>query len=1015
MAKNIKGRKFVATAASAALVASAIVPVASAAADFADQSKISSWAAEAVEHAVEQGYMKGSNGSFNPQGTITKAEVAQVIFNALDLAPVTGGSFTDVPADAWFAGAVNAVAAKGIVSGTGAGTFEPNKAVTLAEAANMIVKALGIKGQADLSKFADASSVPTWANEAIQALVANGYIEGASNNGVLTLGALDNLSRERFATFFVATAVDTIEAGEQTGPVAVKDLTVVGAKKLELTFANKVDATEKAVLTVKKGTINVNIDEWKFSDDKKSVVITTTTKLSKGDYTVTLSGLTDEAISKTVTAADEKVSTINVLSTTAPMNEAAQPIDGVNYAANQTAFVKYAVLNQYGEKMNISGITWTQSTGGKVLDNTTTGTLVIGNTVAAGVNFIPNAKVYLTGVHGASATVVNAEVTIGLPSRVATVEVAGVYDKSANKFVDLAANFANNRYVLLFTAKDQYGNVMNLTSSDSLTLISDNPLFIGQPTLTDDVAVGNDVYEALTLVPGQQPEKGGTATIQIISNNTGSVAKYTIKADATAAVTSFQMSLPADIIAGKEPIEVPFVALDQYGNQVTKYSDLVGANAAQPNVNVSATSGSIKFELQKDGSAKLKYTAQSNGTQFDSVVSLTSTVKANGNYSNIQLSVKPDAVPTTVIGLNKDISTSVAKNGGVATITADDLLVQDQYGRTMTASTIKAWLDASVPGADNAIVVESNSAATTAFAVTSTQTSTDSALVVMTNSTDEVYVATNVSTATAESLKFSLSTSATPTAVTTSSKTVTFTAVAQSQFVKYELAEVGTVYNDGVAASLTSPDYNAPVIVYGVTESGDKVEIPTGLYTVTVTSGKLQSNGDNELVDVPNGYVPTDFQEPITSAPKTLTAKISVVVKDAATQAAAAVLTQDVTVSNATPVAATFRLHRDVTNDTAFVSATTDATATIDATTLKGFITQVKDQYGVVLADATFGSPRTITVSNVVKTAGSSITVVNNVTANAKLENAKAGDKFTVTYTYVGGKTVTINFVVAAQ
>ena len=1014
MAKNIKGRKFVATAASAALVASAIVPAVASAAEFADQSKISSWAADAVAHAVEKGYMKGSNGSFNPQGTITKAEVAQVIFNALDLAPVTGGSFTDVPADAWFAGAVNAVAAKGIVSGTGAGTFEPNKAVTLAEAANMIVKALGIKGTADLSKFADASTVPTWANEAIQALVANGYIKGASNNGVLTLGALDNLSRERFATFFVATAVDTIEAGDKTGPVAVKDLTVAGAKKLELTFANKIADTDKAVITVKKGTINVNIDEFKFSEDKKSVVITTTTKLSKGDYTVTLSGLTTEAISKTVTAADEKVSTINVLSTTAPMNEAAQPIDGVSYAANQTAFVKYAVLNQYGEKMNISGITWSNSTGGKVLDNTTTGTLTIGNTVAAGVNFIPNNKVYLTGVHGPSATVVNAEVTIGLPSKVATTEIAGVYDTSTNKFVDLPAGFASNRYVLLFTPKDQYGNVMNLTSIDALTVLSNNPLFVASPTtFVDNVAVGNDVYEGLALVGGQQSDKGGTAELQIISNNTGLSSKYTIKADATAVVTSFQMSPPAELVAGGEKVEIPFTALDQYGNAVTKYTALAGK------VNVSAagtdvTTNDIYFELQKDGSAKLFFNAPANPTNFDAITSLTTTVAGNGNYSNVQLAVKPDAVPTTVIGLDKDISTSVAKNGGVTTITAADLLVQDQYGRTIDAETIENWLDASVPGADNAIVVESNSAATTAFAVTSTQTSPDSALVVLTNSTDEIYVRANSgTTATAESLKFSLSTAATPAAVTTSSKTVAFTAVAQSQFVSYELGEVGTMYNDGVSGTATAAKYNKTVKVYGVTEAGAKVEIPADLYAVTVTSGKLGTNG-NKLVDLgANGYVEADFKEPITSAPKTLTAKISVVVKDAGTQAAAAVLAQDVTVSNATPVAATFRLHRDVTNETAFVSTTTGNTIT--AATLNGFITQVKDQYGVVLEDATYGSPRTITVSNVVKTAGSGITVVNNVTSSVEIQNASAGDKFNVTYTYVGGKTVTISFIVAAR
>ena len=48
MTKQNKGRKFFATTATAALVASAIVPVASAA-EFQDAASISSWAKEAVQ------------------------------------------------------------------------------------------------------------------------------------------------------------------------------------------------------------------------------------------------------------------------------------------------------------------------------------------------------------------------------------------------------------------------------------------------------------------------------------------------------------------------------------------------------------------------------------------------------------------------------------------------------------------------------------------------------------------------------------------------------------------------------------------------------------------------------------------------------------------------------------------------------------------------------------------------------------------------------------------------------
>ena len=50
------------------------------------------------------------------------------------------GAFADVPADAWYAGDVARAAALGIVEGVGGGLFEPDRAVTRAEAAAMVMR-----------------------------------------------------------------------------------------------------------------------------------------------------------------------------------------------------------------------------------------------------------------------------------------------------------------------------------------------------------------------------------------------------------------------------------------------------------------------------------------------------------------------------------------------------------------------------------------------------------------------------------------------------------------------------------------------------------------------------------------------------------------------------------------------------------------------------------------------------------------------------------------------------------
>lgn len=65
MKKQNKGRKFFATTATAALVASAIVPVASAA-EFNDADSISSWAKEAVQFLTDKGYIKVMKRELQP-------------------------------------------------------------------------------------------------------------------------------------------------------------------------------------------------------------------------------------------------------------------------------------------------------------------------------------------------------------------------------------------------------------------------------------------------------------------------------------------------------------------------------------------------------------------------------------------------------------------------------------------------------------------------------------------------------------------------------------------------------------------------------------------------------------------------------------------------------------------------------------------------------------------------------------------------------------------------------------
>lgn len=65
-------------------------------------------------------------GQFLPQNSLTRAELCQILYRALQCAAPTGeGEFSDVAQDAWYAQAVDAIAQWGLVEGDGQGRFHP--------------------------------------------------------------------------------------------------------------------------------------------------------------------------------------------------------------------------------------------------------------------------------------------------------------------------------------------------------------------------------------------------------------------------------------------------------------------------------------------------------------------------------------------------------------------------------------------------------------------------------------------------------------------------------------------------------------------------------------------------------------------------------------------------------------------------------------------------------------------------------------------------------------------------
>lgn len=285
MAKQNKGRKFFAASATAALVASAIVPVASAA-QVNDYNKISGYAKEAVQSLVDAGVIQGdTNGNFNPLNTVTRAQAAEIFTKALELEADGDVNFSDVKKGAWYYNSIAAVVANGIFEGVSAKEFAPNKSLTRSEAAKVLVDAFGLEGSESLSQFADASQVKPWAKDALETAVANGIFTGSEENGKLNLKPNAAITRQDFAVVFART-LDLVDAET---PVEATSVKAINNTTVEVTFDEEVNTDNLKSTDFEISGLKVENASVK-QTDKKVVVLRTEKQEADKEYTVSYEG-----------------------------------------------------------------------------------------------------------------------------------------------------------------------------------------------------------------------------------------------------------------------------------------------------------------------------------------------------------------------------------------------------------------------------------------------------------------------------------------------------------------------------------------------------------------------------------------------------------------------------------------------------------------------------------------------------------------------------------------------------
>lgn len=153
------------------------------------------WAFEHIEYLYSQGLITGKTTTlFAPEAPITRAEVITILarMSGENLAGYNSG-FSDVAANAYYAGAVTWGVRAGITNGTTATTFSPNEPITREQIAAMIYRYAEYRGYnftytQSAINFTDQSNISAYAFNAVYSMQRAGIIDGYANGAWLPQG-----------------------------------------------------------------------------------------------------------------------------------------------------------------------------------------------------------------------------------------------------------------------------------------------------------------------------------------------------------------------------------------------------------------------------------------------------------------------------------------------------------------------------------------------------------------------------------------------------------------------------------------------------------------------------------------------------------------------------------------------------------------------------------------------------------------------------------------------------------
>jgi methionine-rich copper-binding protein CopC len=936
-------------------------------ADFTDLKDLDAATKAKFDAMITAGIFDGvTDTNFGLKDEMNRAQFAKVAALIMGLEvnkDLKTSTFTDVSvtdaANGYALPYIEALKTAGVTDGYADGMYNPAGKVTKEQLATFLVRVLGQDAAAKGKTGTDAT-VSGW---------AQGYVALALELKLLPAGADGKFGGMANATrdLLVSGAYEAKQQYVPAGKVSVTGVKATGAKKLTLTFNTAIDAS-KVTLSVNKGAATIALastDSAKWSDDKKSVVLTTDSKLTAGTYTTKVeaaaanNGITlGDKVSADVTVTDETISKVEFLTTS----------DVVAKSAANT--ITFKATNQYGEVSDLSATgfqivlsagSYTAS-GDKQQFTFNTSTLTKDQSVAVTV-IAPNASAQATKV-----------LKVGDQPSVSKLELGDVTLATGKDRLT-----AGDSATIALIAYDQYGNKVDdqTAISSSVTLISTNTSAIA----TSGLSINSDKNLAITTLGTITNDV--EVTLTVVANGSGQSVSKVVKVYAPKAAYDVSFGSYTDTIAKDDgTVYLPLVVKDQFGAAlssdeiVTAYNNnkltVYGSNASViTNVGIETAAGDNKGKVKFD-------TSTSTGS-----ANVTVLVNTSGKSATNSVSVQDARTPQTIV-----VDTDNEPTGKIlpGANTGVKFFVKDQYGKKITNDFSSAYkvifaLE-KVSGDDNGATFNHVGDETQVYTNVSNGGTT---YTVSANGGYGVYKLT------AKLQK------ADGTTLSTATRNVETVKAEAADALTYDVTAVGSIFKSPIAAKETKQ-----VKVTAKDSAGIKVALPAtvvqGVYSSDTNIASVTGDSTNGFFV--GGVAKGDVTLTVTYAPQPGNIKIA---------------TQKVTVSDVAPVAETVT----VANATKSILASALNGKNVYDAALAGDV-KIKDTYGIELSNAdlvTYAAHTQVQyiLSNVKWSDGADGSLTVNPANGLIAYSATTGkvNSFTITVVALSnGKTSTSNIVV---